>query len=148
MNFKNLFITVITLSILSFVYISSREEIFINNIKNLEKVDYSDTIDLILTEIEQKREEEKRVLENGKEIVKIIKINEQKIEKNEVVDDLFIDSPNVVLMKKINESYSIEKFKLLDTIKDYIFITDTIYKIDTIFYRKEEIKKLKLKKVN
>ncbi len=148
MNFKNLFITVITLSILSFVYISSREEIFINNIKNLEKVDYSDTIDLILTEIEQKREEEKRILENGKEIVKIIKINEQKIEKNEVVDDLFIDSPNVVLMKKINESYSIEKLKLLDTIKDYIFITDTIYKIDTIFYRKEEIKKLKLKKVN
>ena len=33
----------------------------------------------------------------------------------------------------------------LETIRDTIYITDTVYKIDTIIYKKEDIKRIKFR---
>ncbi len=60
--------------------------------------------------------------------------------------DLLIVSKDSIVYDIIKEEKIIydTTFKT-EIIRDTIFITDTVYKIDTIFYRKEDIKKIKFK---
>ena len=125
-------------------------------VKELEtKKDYNDSLLILIDEKlkKQKTEKEKRIHDIDS-LYEAIAENELLSEreilslKNEINNFKIIKTVDFVEVEP-------EKFHIYDTIyetiiekkiiRDTVFVTDTIYKIDTLFYRKEQIKKLKIR---
>lgn len=125
-------------------------------VKELEtKKDYNDSLLILIDEKlkKQKIEKEKRIHDIDS-LYEAITENELLSEreilnlKNEINNFKIIKTVDFVEVEP-------EKFHIYDTIyetiiekkiiRDTVFVTDTIYKIDTLFYRKEQIKKLKIR---
>jgi len=125
-------------------------------VKELEiKKDYNDSLLVLIEEKKkkQKTEKEKRIhdidslyeviaeseLLSEREILNLKnEINNFKIVKT--VDFVEVEPEKIHIYDTIYETIIEKKI-----IRDTVFVTDTIYQIDTLFYRKEQIKKLKIR---
>ena len=125
-------------------------------VKELEiKKDYNDSLLVLIDEKlkKQKTEKEKRIhdidslyeviaeseLLSEREILNLKnEINNFKIVKT--VDFVEVEPEKIHIYDTIYETIIEKKI-----IRDTVFVTDTIYQIDTLFYRKEQIKKLKIR---
>jgi len=125
-------------------------------VKELEiKKDYNDSLLILIDEKlkKQKTEKEKRIHD--------IDSLYEAIAENELLSEReILNLKNKINNFKIVETVDFvevepEKFHIYDTIyetiiekkiiRDTVFVTDTIYQIDTLFYKKEQIKKLKIR---
>lgn len=125
-------------------------------VKELEtKKDYNDSLLILIDKKlkKQKTEKEKRIHD--------IDSLYEAIAENELLSEReILNLKNEINNFKIRQTVDFvevepEKFHIYDTIyetiiekkiiRDTVFVTDTIYKIDTLFYRKEQIKKLKIR---
>jgi len=125
-------------------------------VKELEiKKDYNDSLLVLIDEKlkKQKTEKEKRIhdidslyeviaeseLLSEREILNLKnEINNFKIVKT--VDFVEVEPEKIHIYDTIYETIIEKKI-----IRDTVFVTDTIYQIDTLFYKKEQIKKLKIR---
>jgi len=125
-------------------------------VKELEiKKDYNDSL---LTLVDKKLKKQKK--EKEKRIHDIDSLY-QAIAENELLSEREMSNlKNEINNFKIRQTVDFveleqEKLHTYDTIyetiiekkiiRDTVFVTDTIYQIDTLFYRKEQIKKLKIR---
>lgn len=127
-----------------------------HTVKELEiKKDYNDSLLILVDEKlkKQKKEKEKRIHD--------IDSLYEAIAENELLSEIeMLNLKNEINNFKIRQTVDFveveqEKLHIYDTIyetiiekeiiRDTVFVTDTIYQIDTLFYRKEQIKKLKIR---